>query len=137
MGRLKHLPPLLPSLPPRLGPGTRKAAEKVRDRRRASESEWRKWYHLARWKKGVRPAVLERDDWTCQRTGELLVGPKGAPNSPVVHHIIPHDGDPDLFWDMDNLQAVSKAWHDSEGQKDDTRYRGAKKRRPHTWKGFE
>ncbi len=31
---------------------------------------------------------------------------------PVVDHVRPHRGGPDLFWDEDNLQAVSKAYHD-------------------------
>jgi 5-methylcytosine-specific restriction endonuclease McrA len=128
--KLKQLSSRLTALPPRIGHNSRAAAERDRNRRRAHESVWRKWYHLARWKKHLRPAILERDDWTCQRTGVLLIGPADAPDSPVVHHIIPHDGDPDLFWDPNNLQAVSKEWHDSEGQKDDTRYRGAKKARP-------
>lgn len=60
--------------------------------------------------------MLVRDLYTCQRTGVLLTGKAPAPHSPVVHHIIPHKGDEALFWDIRNLQAVSKAWHDSDGQ---------------------
>lgn len=77
---------------------------------------WRKWYFTARWRR-LREAVLLRDNWTCRQTGVLLVGRAPASDSPVVDHIRPHRGDPDLFWAMDNLQAVSKAWHDSEKQR--------------------
>jgi hypothetical protein len=46
----------------------------------------------------------------------LLVGKFPAPHSPVVDHVIPHRGDPRLFWDEANLQAVSKVYHDSVKQ---------------------
>ena len=64
--------------------------------------------------------VLFRDSpwlWpVCQKTGVLLTGAKFAPDSPVVDHIIPHRGDMVLFWDEDNLQTVSKAYHDKVKQ---------------------
>lgn len=41
--------------------------------------------------------------------------------SEVVHHKIPHRGDPELFWDRSNWQALSKVCHDREtGQEDGT-----------------
>lgn len=30
----------------------------------------------------------------------------------VVDHIIPHKGDPDLFWDISNWQSMAKRCHD-------------------------
>ncbi len=42
----------------------------------------------------------------------MPIGKYPAPKSPVVDHVRPHRGGPDLFWDEDNLQAVSKAYHD-------------------------
>jgi 5-methylcytosine-specific restriction endonuclease McrA len=33
--------------------------------------------------------------------------------SSVVDHVIPHRGDPELFWDESNWQALSKRCHDS------------------------
>lgn len=64
--------------------------------------------------------VLFRDAPThwpvCQQTGEVLTGKYPAPNSPVVDHKTPHRGDRALFWDRDNLQSVSKRWHDSTKQ---------------------
>lgn len=78
---------------------------------RDAKCEWRSWYYSRQWQ-SLRLAVLERDCYTCSQTGEMLIGKHPAPNSPVVDHIEPHHGNPDLFWDMDNLQAVSKAYHD-------------------------
>ncbi len=86
------------------------------DRRRAIEQPWRKWYSTRRWQI-MRKAVLERDLWTCQQTGELCRGKHPMPNSPVIDHIQPHNGDPVLFWEMSNLQTVSKRYHDSEKQR--------------------
>jgi len=35
----------------------------------------------------------------------------------VVDHIKPHKGDPGLFWDQDNWQALCKRCHDSDKQR--------------------
>ena len=32
----------------------------------------------------------------------------------VIDHIVPHRGDPKLFWDQDNWQALCKACHDKK-----------------------
>jgi len=58
-----------------------------------------------------------RDAYVCQRTGVLCIGKHPAPNSPVADHKKPHHGDPSLFWNIDNLHCVSKAYHDSEKQR--------------------
>lgn len=71
----------------------------------------RDWLNTARWQK-LRLKILVRDEYTCQQTGVLLIGKHPAADSPVVDHIRPHRGDPDLFWDETNLQSVSKEWHD-------------------------
>jgi len=88
---------------------------KERDQQRTAAAPWREWYKTTRWQK-LRRHVLQRDLYTCQRTGVLLIGKHPAPNSPVVDHIKPHRGDPDLFWDEANLMAVSKAYHDGQKQ---------------------
>jgi 5-methylcytosine-specific restriction endonuclease McrA len=92
----------------------------VRDTKYSPDATVRGWYKSARWQ-ALRLEVLARDLYTCQRTGVLLVGKPPAPNSPIVHHKVPHKGDEQLFWDNTNLQAVSKAWHDAEGQSDERR----------------
>ena len=73
------------------------------------------WLNTARWQR-LRKKVLLRDRYVCQQTGVLLIGKSPAPDSPIVDHKVPHRGDPELFWDEDNLQSVSKAWHDSVKQ---------------------
>jgi len=120
MGRLKTLGPRVSALQPRLGyaPGD----ERARDRQRAATQPWRSWYKTERWRR-LRERVLIRDNFTCQQTGVLLVGRHPAPNSPVVDHIIPHRGDPELFWDENNLQTLSKAYHDSRKQAEERRAR--------------
>ena len=85
-------------------------------RERDRTVEWRKWYRTERWQK-LRREVLRRDAYTCQQTGEMCIGKYPEPNSPVVDHRRPHRGDEKLFFDPDNLQCVSKAFHDGEKQR--------------------
>lgn len=111
---MRILKPSVGRLPPRLGFGERDRVESERHRlaERDRSVEWRRWYKTARWQK-LRLRVLVRDLFTCQATGVPLVGKYPAPNSAVVDHKVPHRGDPALFWDEDNLHAVSKGYHDS------------------------
>lgn len=90
--------------------------DQTRDARRWVEAPWRAWYGTARWK-ALRAAVIRRDRWVCQQTGVLCVGRTNAPNAPVVDHVVPHRGDRDRFFDIDNLQLVAKAWHDGAKQR--------------------
>lgn len=114
MGRLTTLKPRLTAMAPRLG---RVAGdEQARLRERDVNVTWRKWYKTERWRK-LRLEVLLRDAYTCQQTGIICMGKYPAENSAVVDHIHPHRGDEQLFWNMKNLQTVSKGYHDSEKQK--------------------
>lgn len=111
MGRLtgRGLPPRLAPGPSRLrGPGHGLPGEGPA--RRSAD-----WLNTARWQR-LRLRIAKRDGWVCQATGVALVGRYPAANSLVVDHIVPHRGDPALFWDETNLRAVSKAWHDSVKQ---------------------
>nr|WP_246472896.1 HNH endonuclease [Pelagibacterium limicola] len=83
----------------------------VRDTRYSVDSAVRGWYKSERWAQ-LRRAVFVRDGYRCQRTGELCIGKHPAPNSPVANHKVPHRGDPKLFWDINNIETVSKAIHD-------------------------
>ncbi|PIL11694.1 hypothetical protein P775_28770 [Puniceibacterium antarcticum] len=114
MARLTTMPSRLAVPKPRLG--TVVGDTKAQERERAQLKPWRAWYNLKRWQK-LRRLVFARAGYVCQQTGVALVGKEPAPNAPVCDHILEHKGDPALFWDADNLQAVSKAWHDSEKQK--------------------
>jgi 5-methylcytosine-specific restriction protein A len=107
---LKTLKPRLSKLPPRL-----KTTREIRDKRYSADAQVRSWYKSARWK-ALRQQVLIRDNYTCQQTGVILTSGKHKPNSAVAHHKIPHHGDEALFWDINNIEAVSKEWHDSEAQ---------------------
>lgn len=91
------------------------ANEAKRSRLRYQTQPWRAWYSTPRWR-ALRLAALKRDGWRCRQTGELLIGGKHEWNSPIVDHIKQHNGDPDLFWDLDNLQSVTKRWHDKTKQ---------------------
>lgn len=114
MARLTSLKPRITALAPRIGyvPGD----EKERLRQRDATVAWRALYKTARWQR-LRQRILLRDNYTCKQTGVLCIGKYPAANSPVVDHRLPHRGVESLFWDENNLQTVSKAYHDSEKQK--------------------
>lgn len=114
MARLTSLKPRIAALAPRIGyaPGDEKARLSQRD----ATVAWRAWYKTARWYK-LRQKILLRDNYTCKQTGVLCIGKYPAGNSAVVDHIKQHHGDELLFWDENNLQTVSKAYHDSEKQR--------------------
>ena len=112
MSRLSVIKPRIDVLSSRLGTVQPQRVERERD----TTAPWRQWYKTARWQK-LRLAILTRDLYTCRMTGVLLIGKYPAPNSPVIDHIKPHRGNAKLFWDERNLQAVSKAYHDSEKQR--------------------
>ncbi|OLP56658.1 endonuclease [Rhizobium rhizosphaerae] len=109
MARLTTIKPRLSISPPRLGraPGDEQARLRERDR----NVTWRKWYKTARWER-LRQEILIRDNYTCRQTGVICAGKHPAPDSPVVDHVVPHRGDEALFWNPDNLQCVSKDYHD-------------------------
>lgn len=112
---LRTLKPRLTPMAPKL-----KTAREIRDKRYSPDKQVRDWYKSPRWQ-ALRLQVLVRDLYTCQHTGVILVGGKDKPNSAVVHHKRAHKGDEVLFWAIDNLEAVSKDWHDSEAQAQERR----------------
>ncbi|MGM4909135.1 HNH endonuclease [Rhizobium sp. 32_C3_N1_1] len=121
MGKLTSLKPRLKTIGSRLAPAapaTRQEAEAQRHHERDRSQHWRAWYKTTRWQK-LRQEVLVRDAYICQRTGVVCIGKHPAPNSPVADHKKPHHGDEQLFWDINNLHCVSKAYHDSEKQKEE------------------
>ena len=79
---------------------------------------WKAWYNSRRWR-DLRAAVLVRDAYVCQRSGALCSGVHPAGNSPVVNHKVPHRGQEALFWDIENLETVTKEVHDSLIQKEE------------------
>lgn len=115
MAHLTTLRPRLSKIAPRLS-----TVRQVRDTKYSPDAQVRSWYKSARWQ-ALRLMVLERDLYTCRQTGVVLIGKSPAPNSPVIDHVIPHKGDERLFWDPNNLQAVSKTYHDSDKQRSERR----------------
>ncbi len=111
--RLSSLSPRLASVSPLLSSGS-----VTPEGKRIKTQPGAHLYKDPRWKE-LRLRVLRRDGWRCRQTGVLLTGKYPAPDSPVVDHIVPHLGDEALFWDMANLQAVSKEWHDGAKQRQD------------------
>ena len=120
MARLKTATRRLKAAPTRLKTNM-SVGSGGRSRLRDATAPYRAWYKTAKWQK-LRLRILERDEYTCQRTGVLVLGKHPAPNAPVVDHIIPHRGNEDMFWDETNLQTVSKAYHDSVKQSEERFY---------------
>jgi hypothetical protein len=116
MGRLKGLPPRLKALPSRFGStvGDKQGQDKARN----ELHDWRGWYATKTWR-DLRMQVFVRDSFTCRRTGVLCIGRHPADNSPVANHKRPHRGDPALFWDVDNIETVTKAVHDGLIQREE------------------
>ena len=50
----------------------------------------------------------------CERNGRYTV-------ATVVDHIIPHRGDPELFWNTSNWQPLCKRCHDKKTGREDSR----------------
>lgn len=124
MAGLKAPPPLVARIAPSvnyLGSG-----EEIQDRDAARRSmagvSLRRLYNTARWRhkvKGLRVEILTRDGFACRFCKVPLIGGRDAPDSAVVDHIKPHEGNLALFWDRGNLQALCKKCHDGEKQTQD------------------
>jgi 5-methylcytosine-specific restriction endonuclease McrA len=117
MAKLKTIKPLVGTLKPLLG---RAQGEKAREQHRYRMQPWRAWYNTTRWAR-LRRQAFERDLYTCQRSGEICAGTGNDPNSPVANHKVPHHGDPVLFWDINNIETVTKRIHDSLIQAEERR----------------
>lgn len=63
----------------------------------------RRWYRIARWA-ALRDTVLLEQAYACAQCGQVTLALD-------VDHIRRHDGDPGLFWDRANLQALCAACH--------------------------
>lgn len=86
---------------------------KMIERWRSEEAnQYRKLYATKQWRV-LREQALFRDAYRCQHKGCGVILRRGVshPNSAVVHHIKPHKGDLDLFFNLDNLQSVCWAHH--------------------------
>lgn len=78
------------------------------------ESAYRRGYN-SRWDKARKIFLAEHplcQCEECQKSGHPLP-------ANVVDHIIPHRGDPELFWDQNNWQALNKRCHDRKTARED------------------
>ena len=85
-------------------------------------AEYRKLYQTKAWRI-LREQALLRDGYRCQhkRCGVTLKRGRADPRSAVVHHLKPHKGEHDLFFDLDNLQAVCWTCHSGDIQSAEAR----------------
>jgi 5-methylcytosine-specific restriction endonuclease McrA len=85
-------------------------------------ADYRKLYHTKQWRT-LREQVLLRDLFTCQHKGckAMLKRGRAHKRSAVVHHLNPHKGDHDLFFDVDNLQSVCWSCHSGDIQSIESR----------------
>ena len=109
MAKLTTLKTGLSSIAPRINSNAQ-----TREQQRAVEEPWRNWYKLKRWL-DLRMEVFKRDMFTCFECKRL----EGDTSQLVAHHKIPHKGNVRLFWDIANLEAVSKEWHDTVAQSEE------------------
>jgi 5-methylcytosine-specific restriction enzyme A len=89
-----------------------KAVRNKYDKNRGSSTERGYGY---RWRKESKQFLFEHplcECDECKRMHRLLP-------SEVVDHIIPHRGDPILFWDKNNWRAMSKRCHDQKTARED------------------
>ena len=78
-------------------------------------------FQTLRWK-ATRERILLRDKYTCKSCGCGLTGGRTHPRAAVVHHLIPHHGEAELFWcGDDGLEASCKRCHDSALQRSEAR----------------
>jgi len=91
---------------------------KIVDKWRTPEAtEYRKLYQTKQWQQ-LRRRVLLRDGYRCQhkQCGVILKRGRTHEQSAVVHHIVAHKGDLDLFFDYNNLQSVCWKCHSGDIQ---------------------
>lgn len=74
---------------------------------RGGTRPWRGWYSLARWRH-MRTRQLSLHPLCTFCLARDIVEP-----ATVADHVTRHNGDPELFWDPDNLQSLCKYCHDS------------------------
>lgn len=92
--------------------GVPEPAERRRayDRDRAKAQPWRKWYSLKRYRDARSRYLLQHP--RCTDCG-LLFGIEHL----ELDHIIPHDGNPELFWSPDNWAGRCKGCHSIKTRK--------------------
>lgn len=65
---------------------------------RTNRPKWWKWYSSAAWKRMSKARI--REDGMCRRCGAVV--------DLVADHVREHNGNPVLFWDYENTQALCR-----------------------------
>jgi len=103
----------------------RSMISKRRPHPRSVEAEqYRKLYRDKRWcgPNGVRQQALVRDLYTCQRCHCIVIeGNRHHPRAAIANHKRPHKGDPELFFELTNVETVCKSCHDTRIQREEAR----------------
>ncbi len=91
--------------------------QKERDREyNRTNRPFRKLYNSVRWQRLRKRFLLEHPLCVeCERLGRITP-------ATVVDHIKPHEGNPELFWNENNLQSLCKPCHDSKTAREDGRW---------------
>jgi 5-methylcytosine-specific restriction endonuclease McrA len=76
---------------------------------------WQRWYKTARWQ-ALRRQILSAHPLCsmCHADGRLTP-------ATVCDHVVPHKGDPALFWNSGNLTGLCKPHHDAAKQAEERR----------------
>ena len=73
---------------------------------------WKRWYSLARWER--RRQALFAEHPLCIK----CLAVEDVTEADTADHVIPHRGDPDLFW-YGELQALCAACHSRDKQREE------------------
>lgn len=87
-------------------------------KRASARADYKKWYKSKRWQKLRKEHLAKEPYCVCpQHKGKMVEGN-------TVDHIVPHRGDPRLFWDKNNLQTLTASCHSSGKQSEERGGRG-------------
>ena len=123
MARLKSAPPRLTAPLPRLAApkdGAGRSAYRRKNTPGYALYSDRRWRGDDKGVGGLRWAILVRDHFTCRMCGAVHADTRGL----EADHIVPHKGDPALFWDRDNLWCVCGSCHATVCQSIEARHAG-------------
>ena len=99
-----------------LTPGTYCDMHKPKDDGRKIR-EYRDWYKSARFRSA-------RSDFMAEHPFCQICGARATD----LDHIKPHKGDPDLFWEVDNWQALCASCHSRKTAREDGGFGNARRR---------
>lgn len=89
---------------------------KTYDWRSEEAKQYRPLYKTARWQR-LRLEVIARDGGRCRTCGILCRMGERSGRTATVDHVVPHKGDPVLFFDPENLQLLCGVCHSGQKQR--------------------